>query len=99
MRIKFGRMYGSSLTLSHSEKKARRTTDLDAFVNHNSWPGRCIQRTSPAAFLGPANQVLFVVFKARTIPGKHCARLVRGLRLFAACRKLGPRRTGPLTES
>lgn len=64
MQIKFGRMWGNSLTLSRFEKKARRTTDLVASVNYNSRPDRRDEMASSAAPLNASNQVLFVVFNA-----------------------------------
>ncbi|OPY93890.1 hypothetical protein A5906_16360 [Bradyrhizobium sacchari] len=104
MRIKFGRMWGNSLTLSHSEKKARRTTDLVASVNHNSWLDRGDQRTSYGHLSRHTNQVIFVVFNALMITGKHCARLVRTISIFASHRlhgveRLALTRRGALTES
>jgi hypothetical protein len=61
MRIKFGRIWGNSLTLSHFEKKARKITDLAAIVNDASGPDRHHHLASPARAHDALNHALFVI--------------------------------------
>ena len=77
MRIKFGRMWGNALTLSHFEKKARKTTDLGASVNHVSRPGLRGLFDVCGRIHDALDNVIFVVLKlALTVARERCARLV-----------------------